>query len=251
MARYVMTGGATGIGAAIKQRLLDAGHQLTVLDIKNADIEVDLSDRASTQQAITQVLSDDTPIAGVITCAGVASHFPDLKKLLDINYLGTLDIVNGLAPSMTAGGRIVLVSSNSAPLCKRPDLVEQLLNEDWAAIDAGLDQLTGHDCYSGSKQAVARWMRRQAPALAKRGININAVAPGYIDTPMTQAVADDPTYGNAIRQFVASIPCGRPGTPDDIADAVDFLLSPQSSFVAGSVLFIDGGHDAMFRPDNI
>ena len=251
MARYIMTGGATGIGAEIKQRLLDAGHQLTVMDIKDADIVVDLSDRESTQHAINQVLSDDTPIAGLITCAGVASHFPDLKKLLDINYLGTIDIVNGIAPSMSQGARIVLVSSNSAPLCKQPNLVEHLLNEDWQAINASLDQLTGHDCYSGSKQAVARWMRRQAPALARRGININAVAPGYIDTPMTQAVANDATYGEAIKQFVASIPCGRPGTPEDIANAVDFLLSPQSSFVAGSVIFIDGGHDAMFRPENI
>lgn len=251
MARYVMTGGATGIGAAIKQRLLAQGHTLTVLDLRDADICVDLSDRAATAQAIQEILSDNTPIAGIITCAGVASHFPDLKKLLEINYLGTLDIVNGVAPSMTSGARIVLVSSNSAPLCKRPELVDHLLNEDWQAIDASLEQLTGHDCYSGSKQAVARWMRRQAPALARRGININAVAPGYIDTPMTQAVANDATYGEAIKKFVASIPCGRPGTPEDIANAVDFLLSPQSSFVTGSVLFIDGGHDAMFRPENI
>jgi len=251
MARYVMTGGATGIGAEIKQRLLDQGHQLTVMDIRDADICVDLSDREATAQAVKDVLADSTPIAGVITCAGVASHFPDKRKLLEINYLGTLDIINGLESSLSAGARIVVVSSNSAPMCSKPAVVDHLLADDWQSIDALLSELSGHDCYSGSKQAVARWMRRQAPALARRGININAVAPGYIDTPMTQAVAQDAQYGDAIRQFVASIPCGRAGTPADIADAVDFLLGPNSSFIAGSVLFIDGGHDAMFRPESI
>lgn len=251
MARYVMTGGATGIGAEIKHRLINAGHQVDVLDIKGGTLDVDLSDRQATQQAVQTLLADTTRIDGVITCAGVASHFPDKHKLLTINYLGTLDVINGLSPALSTGARIVVVSSNSAPMCQRPELVEHLLNDDWSSIENMLDSLSGHDCYSGSKQAVAKWMRRQTPALARRGININAVAPGYIDTPMTQAVANDAQYGDAIRKFVASIPCGRPGNPADIADAVDFLLGPNSSFIAGSVLFIDGGHDAMFRPDTI
>lgn len=83
------------------------------------------------------------------------------------------------------------------------------------------------------------------------GITINAVAPGYIETPMTQAVANDATYGEAIRQFVASIPAGRPGLPEDVANLVEFLLSDKASFVCGALLFVDGGHDAMFRPDQI
>ncbi len=114
-----------------------------------------------------------------------------------------------------------------------------------------LPEVSGHDCYSGSKQAVAKWMRKNAPQFAAQGIRLNAIAPGYTETAMTKAVADDPQYGDAIRQFVASIPMQRPGSPEDMADAAEFLLSDKASFVAGSMLYIDGGHDAMFRPKSI
>jgi NAD(P)-dependent dehydrogenase (short-subunit alcohol dehydrogenase family) len=66
---------------------------------------------------------------------------------------------------------------------------------------------------------------------------------------MTEQVENDPTYGPAIREFMASIPVGFPGSPEDQAAATCFLLSPQARFISGSVLFVDGGHDAMFRPD--
>ena len=92
-------------------------------------------------------------------------------------------------------------------------------------------------------------MRRQAADWAREGVRLNAIAPGYTQTPMTAAVEQDPTYGAAIRTFMASIPVGRPGQPEDMADAAMFLLSPQAAFVCGSVLFVDGGHDAMQRPD--
>ncbi len=251
MATYIMTGGATGIGAEIRKRLVNAGHTLAIIDIKDADYCVDLSDRKATANAIETIAKRYPHIDGIITCAGVASHFPDKRKLLEINYLGSVDIINGLAGNMSQGGRIITVSSNSAPQCTSPALISALLENDWPAIDGLLDSLSGHDCYSGSKQAIAKWMRRQTPGLARRGININAVAPGYIETPLTQAVAQDERYGEAIKKFVASIPVGRPGLPEDIANAVDFLLGEQSSFISGSVLFIDGGHDAMFRPDHI
>ena len=78
---------------------------------------------------------------------------------------------------------------------------------------------------------------------------MNAIAPGYIETPMTQAVAQNPEYGEVIKQFVASIPAGRPGLPEDVARLVSFLLKPGSDFIAGSLIFVDGAHDAMLRPD--
>ena len=102
---------------------------------------------------------------------------------------------------------------------------------------------------ASSKKAVALYMRRQAPDFAKAGINFNAIAPGYIETPMTASVAKDTTYGDAIRAFVESIPAGRPGQTADIVALVDFLLSSQASFIAGTLIFVDGGHDALFRPD--
>ena len=252
MATYVLSGGATGIGAAIKARLHAAGHRVLVLDLRDAAIEVDLSEASQREAAINSLLEIlPEQIDGIITCAGVASHFADLKKILTINYTGSVDIINGLRSRLAPGSSVVMVSSNSAPLCQKPELADYLLENQWDDIDAMLPELTGHDCYSASKQAVAKWMRRNAPEFAGQGVRLNAIAPGYTETAMTKAVAEDPQYGDAIKKFVASIPMQRPGCPDDMADAVEFLISDKASFIAGSMLYIDGGHDAMFRPTSI
>jgi NAD(P)-dependent dehydrogenase (short-subunit alcohol dehydrogenase family) len=136
-------------------------------------------------------------------------------------------------------------------MCTNEKLVQAMLSLDEAASLALAATSDGHECYAGSKQAIARWMRLQAPEYAKRGIAFNAIAPGYIETPMTAAVADDPTYGDAIKQFVASIPIGRPGQPEDIANLIAFLLSPEAAFIAGSLIYCDGAHDAMMRPEGL
>jgi NAD(P)-dependent dehydrogenase (short-subunit alcohol dehydrogenase family) len=68
---------------------------------------------------------------------------------------------------------------------------------------------------------------------------------------MTAAIANDATYGEAIKQFVESIPIGRPGQPNDIANLITFLLSPDAAFVAGSLIYCDGAHDAMMRPEGL
>ena len=248
MATYLLTGGATGIGAAVRQQLTDQGHQVVTIDIRDGDYTADLGDATSRAAVIQQIDADVPELAGIVTCAGVASHFPDTQKILAINYWGTIDIITGLRHKLSQGGRIVAISSNSAPMCGTPEMVEAMLAGDEDAAMKLVATATGHDCYSGSKQAVARWMRQNAPEMARAGISFNAVAPGYIETPMTQAVAQSEEYGDAIRQFVASIPLGRPGKPEDIAHLVLFLLSPQASFIAGSTLFADGAHDAMFRP---
>lgn len=249
MATYILTGGTTGIGAAIKAQLLSEHHTVVTLDIRDGDYNVDLGDPQARQQVISQVKADHPSVDGIITCAGVASHFPDPGKILSINYWGTVALIEGLVDTVKEGGRIVAISSNSAPQCQRPALIEAMLAGDEAQATALAADASGHDCYSGSKQAVARWMRKQAPEFARQGIMFNAVAPGYIETPMTQQVAQSDTYGDAIRQFVASIPVGRPGLPEDVANLVLFLLSPAASFIAGSLIFIDGAHDAMLRPD--
>ena len=251
MKTYAMTGGATGIGAAIKESLTAAGHHLIVVDIKDADIEADLSSaegRSTAIAAITAAAPDG--LDGFIACAGVGSHIPDPSLISNVNYLGTTELVTGVADALAAKhGAVVLISSNSAPMCTNTAYIEALLDNDTDWLSTELASIDGHTAYSGSKQAVARWMRRNTAAYAARGVRMNAVAPGYTETPMTAAVKNDATYGDAIREFVASIPVGRPGAPEDMANAVNFLLSEEASFVCGSVLFVDGGHDAMLRAD--
>jgi NAD(P)-dependent dehydrogenase (short-subunit alcohol dehydrogenase family) len=252
MGVYALTGGATGIGAAIKQRLRDTGHRVIVADLKDADVNADLSTTEGRNTAIAAIreLAADG-LDGLITSAGVASHVPNRALIASVNYFGSVDLVEGLKDLLAkTQGSIVLVSSNSAPSCQQHEYLDALLAGDEQLAGSKAADITGQEAYSGSKQALARWMRRNTPALAATGITINAIAPGYTETPMTQAVANDPAYGDAIKQFLASIPLGRPGLPEDMANMVEFLLSDKASFVCGSVLFVDGGHDAMLRPDN-
>jgi len=253
MGIYALTGGATGIGAAIKQRILDNGHQVIVVDLKDADIAADLSTQAGRDAAIAGIRkAAPDGLNGLITCAGLASHVPDHPLITSVNYFGTTVIVDGLKDLIALkNGTIILVSSNSAPMCQSPEYMDALLSGDESAARTVSAGIGGHDVYSGSKQAVARWMRRNIRDFAAMGLTINAIAPGYTETPMTKAVAKDPQYGPAIKKFVASIPLQRPGQPEDMADMTEFLLSDKARFICGSMLFIDGGHDAMLRPDNI
>jgi NAD(P)-dependent dehydrogenase (short-subunit alcohol dehydrogenase family) len=251
MKTYAMTGGATGIGAAIKQSLRDAGHQMIVVDIKDADIEADLSSTEGRSSAIASILTvAPDGLDGFIACAGLGSHVPNLPLIAAVNYQGTTELVEGLKGALAKKrGAVILVSSNSAPMDTNSAYVDALLAGDNIELQKQLQGMEGQTVYSGSKQAVARWMRRNTADYASQGIRMNAIAPGYTETPMTAAVKDDPNYGDAIRQFVASIPVGRPGLPEDMAKAAGFLLSEDAAFVCGSVLFVDGGHDAMMRPD--
>lgn len=249
MGTYVLTGGATGIGAAIKEKLRAQGHRVVIIDLKDGDYLADLGDPKARQATITKVSTEVPVIDGLITCAGVASQFPDPGKILQINYFGTTEVIEGLEGNIIPGGRVIAISSNSAPMSTRPDLIEAMLEgSEQKTVELG-GNLHGHECYASSKGAVARYMRRKAPGLAQRGISFNALAPGYISTPMTQSVENDAEYGPLIKAFVDSIPIGRPGQAEDVANLALFLLSPEGAYVAGSTLVIDGAHDAMMRPD--
>jgi len=251
MGTYVLTGGATGIGAATKQHLQDTGHRVITVDIKDADHVADLGDSVAREDVIGRIKSDHSSLDGLITCAGVASHFPDPAKIVAINFFGSQILIAGLSDLMSSGARIVAISSNSAPMCSNEALVEAMLALDEAHAMSLAADTNGHECYAGSKQAIARWMRKVAPEYAKRGIAFNAIAPGYIETPMTAAVAQDETYGELIKEFVASIPIGRPGQPEDVVNLISFLLSPEGCYIAGSLIYCDGGHDAMMRPEGL
>lgn len=252
MAIYAMTGGATGIGAAIRERLHRQGHTVIVVDIRDADVVADLATVAGRQQAVEGIrrLAPDG-LDGFVPCAGLGPDAKPCSLVTRVNYFGALATIEGMQELVAKKrGSMVLISSNSASMPGTDQTyVNFLLAGDEAAACAHIDTLDGHNAYAGSKQALTRWMRRHSAAWAAGGVRMNAVAPGITRTPLTDRMMSDAQFGQVMKDFGASVPIGRIGEPQDIAAVVCFLLSPEAAFMCGSVVFVDGGHDAMLRPD--
>jgi NAD(P)-dependent dehydrogenase (short-subunit alcohol dehydrogenase family) len=253
----VVTGSASGMGAATRARLEADGQQVIGIDLRDADILADLGSAEGRQAAIDEVAGQSGgTIDGLVTWAGVPGLTGrDGSLLVSINYFGTVALLDGLRPLLARGDRpaAVAVSSNSTTV--QPgvpmDVVAACLAGDEAGAGRAADAAGSLATYPATKIAVARWARRHAPTdgWAGAGINLNVVAPGAVETPLLQASRDDPTTGQFVDAF--PIPVGRKGTADELAAFVAFLLGPDGRFFCGSVLFVDGGTDAQLRPDAV
>ena len=192
-------------------------------------------------------------LAGIVTCAGLAGT-PDRtgSLLAAVNYFGTVDLLEGLRPLLAPGGAAVAISSNSTTVqpAVPADLVEALLRGDEELSARIADSRGSLVAYPATKLAVAHWVRRQAtgPDWAGSGLRLNAIAPGMIDTPMVAGMRADPEAGPLLDML--PIPVGRPGRPEEIAALVDLLLGPDGAFFCGSVVFCDGGSDALLRTND-
>jgi NAD(P)-dependent dehydrogenase (short-subunit alcohol dehydrogenase family) len=253
MRTYAMTGGATGIGAELKRQLLDAGHKVISVDIKEGDILADLSTVEGRQAAIDGVkaLAPDG-LDGFIPCAGLPPVAKPLSLIAKVNYFAVIATVEGLRALLEKKkGSVLFVSSNSAPMIQSDDsYIQSCLagNEDAACTE--IDGRDGHTAYAGSKRAVTLWMRRHVVEYAAAGIRLNAVAPGITMTPLTERVYADAELGSVMKEFADTVPVGRSAQPADIANVMRFMLSDEASYVCGSMFFVDGGSDAMLRPDD-
>jgi NAD(P)-dependent dehydrogenase (short-subunit alcohol dehydrogenase family) len=257
VAIVVVTGSASGIGAATADRLATRGNHVIGVDIRDADIVADLSDPAARRSAIESIASmSGGRLEGVVTCAGVAA-LPDRasRLLVSVNYFGTVELLSGLRPLLAAsdGAAAVAISSNSTT-CQPgvpADLVEACLaGDEPAALDRAGDFESLAGVYPATKIAIARWVRARAVTRewVGAGIRLNAVAPGMIETPMVEESRRDETVGPLLDLF--PIPMGRSGRPEEIAAVIDFLLGPDSSLLCGSIVFADGGTDALLRRDD-
>jgi NAD(P)-dependent dehydrogenase (short-subunit alcohol dehydrogenase family) len=248
-----VTGSASGIGAAVRARLERAGARVLGVDLRDAEVIADLGTSEGRTAATAGVLAAaDGRLDGLVACAGLGPHVELWSTIVSVNYFGAQALCDGLRPALAAAkpAAAVIVSSNSStvPGSEGPVVDACLAGDEAEARRIALEQ-SGHQAYAGSKLALTRWMRRNATSAewAGAGIRLNAVAPGPVTTPLLQAGLDHPIYGPAIRGF--PVPLGGFGTTEQIAAAVAFLLDPEAAFCCGSVLFVDGGTDALLRPD--
>ena len=231
--RAAVTGAASGIGAATARRLLADGWRVACLDRNLAGaratagaaglaIEIDVADEASTIHAFQQVQGAWGGLDALVTAAGVIETAPFLdttpaqfRRLFDINVIGSFLSVREAAKLMQPGARICMVAS-----------ISSLTGGGYVATGA----------YATSKGAVLTMMKSCARALGDRGIAVNAVAPGFIDTPFVASAMNDPQRR---REVVAAV--GKVGSAEQIAECCAWLVSPAADFVHGSTLIADGG----------
>ncbi|MCU1351980.1 MAG: NAD-dependent epimerase, partial [Acidimicrobiales bacterium] len=215
MRTVVVTGSASGMGAATKARLEAAGQRVVGVDLADADVVADLGTAAGRRAAIAGITElAGGSLDGLVTWAGLGGLTGRPGGLLvSVNYFGTVELLAGLRPLLAQGDRpaAVAISSNSTT-CQPGvpmDLVELCLAGDEAAARAAADAAGALACYPASKIALARWARRHAPSepWAGSGITLNVVAPGPVETPLLQASRDDPTIGALVDAF--PVPVGR------------------------------------------
>jgi NAD(P)-dependent dehydrogenase (short-subunit alcohol dehydrogenase family) len=257
MGTIAITGSASGIGAATAARLREAGHTVIGVDRRDADVVADLGTPAGREAAIAAIGERSAGVLdGLVTCAGLGP-LPSRpgSAIVSVNYFGTVVLLEGLRPLLAAAAApaAVAISSNSVTTSAGipADVVAHCLAGDEAAARAAADAAGGlGGTYQASKLALARWVRRHAvrPEWIGAGIRLNAVAPGMTETAMIAEGRADPTMGPLLDRF--PIPAGRAGRPEEIAAVIAFLLGPESTFVCGSLVFVDGGTDALMRADD-
>lgn len=236
----LVTGAARGIGRAIALELAKGGASLALNDVNEAAakeaielaekagspkarfFKFDVSDSAACNAAVESIVSELGGLNILVNNAGISIDAlimrvkdEDWKKTLDINLTGAFNLLRASTRPMMKqkGGAIVNIAS----------VVGQMGN-------------AGQAAYSASKGALIALTKTAARELASRNIRVNAVAPGYIDTPMTAALPEA-----AKAKMAEMIPLARLGTPQDVADCVAWLASDKASYVTGTVLRVNGG----------
>jgi NAD(P)-dependent dehydrogenase (short-subunit alcohol dehydrogenase family) len=245
-ASVVVTGAASGMGAATANLLVELGVEVTAIDIRPTEVpvarfvEADLRDRAAIEQAAATI---NGPLNGLFSCAGLPG--PPFSELdtMKVNFVGARHLAESLAPKLAPGSAISVIASSAAVgWWDQMDTIGPLLatkgfDEAVAWLEAN-EEKWNWSGYLFSKWVVDAWVGYWYPDLIAKGIRINCINPGPTDTAMMPAFHDFATK-EVIDQAVG--PIGRYAAATEQAWPLVMIGSPRCSYVGGEVLNVDGG----------
>jgi NAD(P)-dependent dehydrogenase (short-subunit alcohol dehydrogenase family) len=229
----VVTGGASGIGRAVAERLRSDGFRVAVVDLSPTDdgfgYVADVTDRAQVDTAISAIRDALGPILVLVNAAGVEGFkkflgmsFEEWSRVIDVNLNGVFHTIQAVLPDMVEAGwgRIVNISSSSTH-SGQPFMAH----------------------YVAAKSAVNGLTKSLALEYGPSGITVNAVPPGFVDTPMLRSAERRHLLGGTVEDHIQRTPVRRVGRPEDIAAACAFFASEEAGYITGQILGVNGGRN--------
>ena len=246
-----ITGGTTGIGAKVVSKLKNQGHQVTVFDFieitQSVDdfVHLDLSDNTSIEEVLKNT---NGPFDALINNAGIPPRENTEQKILMVNYIGMKTFLDGMIGKLNRGASIVNTSSRAGSMW------QENLKQVKRFMQLGVSELSNFvseenidpvRAYNLSKEAVNVLTMSRTEELLAKGLRINSVCPAAVSTDILQDFTN--AFGEKVVKNIAK--AGRPALPEEIADLILYLISPESGWVKGQNITIDGGMSAIITSD--